>query len=512
MELADQNLHTLCQELRDQGQPGLRARLLHLLAEAAEALDWMNFEHGLQHLDIKPHNLFVVSNHLKVADFGLVQNLDEGNGGTRRKCGLTPLYAAPELLHGVVSCSADQYSLAIVYQQMLTGSVPFWHPQVTELVHLHRTARPDLSLLPETDHAAVARALAKDPEERFPSCQEFIQALKDAQPLPPARLRLSGAFRRVVVPPLGPASGSSADQATRMLPSGTPSIVPSLSPETSRTLVTPPPTPNRLPAGEPARTEIVPPVPDERTPEAPEPAGFQDATAHIVVPPGYEFDECLNQGPLGDLWLIRDARGQEKRALHLIVSRTVGPDQDKAHDQGEVARRLRELVHPALAPLEVYGGAPGRLVLVSDVPRQTLRDRFEVCQAEGHTGIPRDELLGYLRTAADALDTLADVLQVPHLGLNPRTLVLEGGRLLLADLGVVALAWAPTGQPAGPLNPRYSAPELYEGPTGPRADLYSLALIYAEALTGIYPRALRSPRGCTAGRPRGPVGPARPGR
>src|SRR5436305_10824417 len=72
MELADKNLQVLHAEARARGEAGLpREELLGLLAEAAEALDWMNFEHGLQHLDIKPHNLFLVSNHLNVADLGL---------------------------------------------------------------------------------------------------------------------------------------------------------------------------------------------------------------------------------------------------------------------------------------------------------------------------------------------------------------------------------------------------------------------------------------------------------
>ena len=126
MELADKNLQVLHAEARTRGEAGLaREELLELLAEAAEALDWMNFEHGLQHLDIKPHNLFLVSNHLKVADFGLVQTVSDKNGPTPyRHGGATPLYASPELLRGNISRHCDQYSLAIVYQQMLTGACP----------------------------------------------------------------------------------------------------------------------------------------------------------------------------------------------------------------------------------------------------------------------------------------------------------------------------------------------------------------------------------------------------
>ena len=58
----------------------------------------MNFQHGLQHLDVKPHNLFVVSNHVKVADFGLVYRLPaaDADPSDRRRGGVTPLYASPE--------------------------------------------------------------------------------------------------------------------------------------------------------------------------------------------------------------------------------------------------------------------------------------------------------------------------------------------------------------------------------------------------------------------------------
>ena len=76
MELADKNLQGLLLEHQEAGMPGIpRDELLGFLEEAAEALDVLNFQHGLQHLDVKPHNLFVVSNHIKVGDFGLVNGL-----------------------------------------------------------------------------------------------------------------------------------------------------------------------------------------------------------------------------------------------------------------------------------------------------------------------------------------------------------------------------------------------------------------------------------------------------
>ena len=60
--------------------------------------------------------------------------------------------------------------------------------------------------------------------------------------------------------------------------------------------------------------------------------------------------------------------------------------------------------------------------------------------------------------------------------------------MLLEDFGLTPLLWLPSGRPAAQLNPRYAAPELHEPTSSPTADQYSLALIYTEMLTGIYPR------------------------
>src|SRR5262249_55879030 len=79
MELADRNLWDRFSECRNQGLVGIpRDELLRYLDEVSEALDMMNVEYQIQHLDIKPQNLFLVHNHIKVADFGLAKDF-EGN-------------------------------------------------------------------------------------------------------------------------------------------------------------------------------------------------------------------------------------------------------------------------------------------------------------------------------------------------------------------------------------------------------------------------------------------------
>ncbi|HEV3235420.1 MAG TPA: tubulin-like doman-containing protein, partial [Gemmataceae bacterium] len=177
MELADRNLWDRFKECRGQGLPGIpREELLRYMEETAEALDLMNNDYQLQHLDIKPQNIFLVHNHVKVADFGLVKDL-EGMAASVTG-GVTPVYAAPETFDGWVSRFSDQYSLGIVYQELLTGKRPFAGTNVRQLILQHLQAAPNLSLLPVEDRPAIARALAKKPDERHPTCTDLAKALR----------------------------------------------------------------------------------------------------------------------------------------------------------------------------------------------------------------------------------------------------------------------------------------------------------------------------------------------
>jgi hypothetical protein len=181
MELAERTLHDLFLECQSAGLIGVpRDDLLRYLRDAAEALDYMNEKHNLQHLDVKPRNLFLIGDRVKVADFGLVKHL-QTQGGSGPLGGVTPLYAPPETLMGRVSPHSDQYSLAIVYQEMVTGHRPFIAKNVRMLAQMHLQDEPDLRALPEADRPIVGRALSKDPAKRFANCMAFIAALFKAR-------------------------------------------------------------------------------------------------------------------------------------------------------------------------------------------------------------------------------------------------------------------------------------------------------------------------------------------
>src|SRR5712692_5897591 len=167
MELADKSLYDLFMECQTAGMVGIaRDSLLRYIRDAAEALDHMNEKHNLQHLDIKPRNLFLISDRCKVADFGLVKHL-ERQSASGLLGGVTPLYAPPETYSGKISGQSDQYSLAIVYQELLTGQRPFAGKNVRQLAVQHMTQEPELRALPETERPVMARALSKEANQSF---------------------------------------------------------------------------------------------------------------------------------------------------------------------------------------------------------------------------------------------------------------------------------------------------------------------------------------------------------
>jgi serine/threonine-protein kinase len=171
------------------------SRALAVAAQVASALDAAH-EHGLVHRDVKPANILLAQGpegtpgHCYLCDFGLIKQVDGEQVAsaltiTDQFVGSIP-YVAPEQIEGrPVDGRTDVYSLGCVLFHCLTGSVPFEGDSDVEVVFAH-LGRPPPSLsdrhrgLPPSMDAAVARALAKSKEDRWPTCTALVAALDEA--------------------------------------------------------------------------------------------------------------------------------------------------------------------------------------------------------------------------------------------------------------------------------------------------------------------------------------------
>jgi len=180
-ELADGTVCDRFNELQSQGFTGIPAdELLGYMEEAAKGIDYLNEPNlqsrlAIQHRDIKPQNLLLAGGSVKVGDFGLARTLRFDHTGHTGS--MTLAYAAPEYLDGTTSNRSDQYSLAVTYCYLRGGRLPFEGTQI-QIIDGIRKNRPDLSMIPECERLAVARALEKSPIKRWPSSTDFVQAIR----------------------------------------------------------------------------------------------------------------------------------------------------------------------------------------------------------------------------------------------------------------------------------------------------------------------------------------------
>ena len=168
-------------------------RAAGIITQVALALDAAHL-HGLVHRDIKPANMLLDSvadsgqrDHVYLADFGLSKRSLSVTGLTSIGQFLgTPAYVAPEQVEGrPVDSRADQYALACASFEILSGAPPYQRDDDLAVMWAHvSTSPPSLSgqrpELPAAVDAVIARAMAKSPADRFPTCIAFALALRQA--------------------------------------------------------------------------------------------------------------------------------------------------------------------------------------------------------------------------------------------------------------------------------------------------------------------------------------------
>jgi serine/threonine-protein kinase len=212
---------TSLEDVLDEKKPLSIDYIQRVLWEAACALGHAH-QRGVVHRDVKPANImFDHDGRVMLTDFGISKALQAASGftGTGMIIG-TPHYMAPEQAKGgTVDGRADQYSLGVVAYRMITGELPYTGDSVHTILYKHifeevpRVSGKRVDT-PEFLTNAVSRALAKEPEQRFATMEEFATAVWPEQPVAvPIKGAGSTAPRR---PPPRGGRAASADAPTEV--------------------------------------------------------------------------------------------------------------------------------------------------------------------------------------------------------------------------------------------------------------------------------------------------------
>lgn len=190
----------------------LRARLLregrlpiveatNIARQVADALDYAH-RHGVMHRDIKPENILLEDGHAVVADFGIARALSSAGADQVTQTGLavgTPVYMSPEQATpgAVLDGRTDIYSLGCVLFEMLTGTPPFTGTSVPEILSKRFTvtvpsASAERHETPPDLEAALEKALAVTPDQRFATAGDFARALSLPEGVVPSGAALTG--------------------------------------------------------------------------------------------------------------------------------------------------------------------------------------------------------------------------------------------------------------------------------------------------------------------------------
>lgn len=451
MGLCEKNLKDRLRECKAEKLSSIPvAELLIYIEDAAKAIDHLNEPRhdlgqgpvAIQHCDIKPENILIISGAAQVCDFGLARPVRDQQSVTG--AGGTFYYIAPEMLQGTPSRWTDQYSLALTWVHLRTGQIPVEGDNPGSLALSHMEGRIVLGDLPEAEKAVLRRATSLKPSDRFPTTRDMVRALRQA--FDPTSVSAStiaiGAAKKKL------------DLKDRLRIDG-----------------------------------------------------------EVVPGSGYKLVRFIGKGGYGEVWEAL-APGGKQVALKVVpkLEEAAGKQEFRALEliKGLDHNHLMEL--HAFWVLDEFGDvipdevrhrpdAPpsSTLVIATRLASKNLLERLKECRKEGERGIPGDELLVYMRQAADAIDYLnrphhklgGKQVAIQHRDIKPENiLVTGGGAVKVGDFSLAKVLEgdaALVGSDDFGLTLAYAAPEMFAHRVTRFSDQYSLAITYYHLRTGSLP-------------------------
>src|SRR5688572_1216 len=168
-------------ELLDQSPAGLGTqKAAFFLREIAKGLSYLH-DCGIVHRDLKPANIFFENGYVKIGDYGLSKAIQPTHHSGQTVTVGTVHYMAPEVGVGKYDRSIDIYALGALLYELLTGMVPFVGASPSEILMKHLAADADCTGIPEPFCSAIKKAMAKDPDKRFQTVQEMVEAVFGAE-------------------------------------------------------------------------------------------------------------------------------------------------------------------------------------------------------------------------------------------------------------------------------------------------------------------------------------------
>jgi serine/threonine protein kinase len=191
----------------------------------------------------------------------------------------------------------------------------------------------------------------------------------------------------------------------------------------------------------------------------------------------YRLIRSIGKGSFAEVWRAEGPGGTDVAVK--IISHSL--NQEEAQRERDALEHVKRLRHTYLVQTQACYAVNGRLYVVMDLADCTLNDRVKECREQGLPGLPLDELLRYMREAAEALDYLHSE-GVHHRDIKPANLLLLKGHVKVADFGLAKplLTQASIIDATLAGTAPYMAPEVWQNKFSKHSDQWSLAVTYAE--------------------------------